>query len=185
MIDRLSTFSDPEIIKLINENFIPVAENDWYQRRRQDAVGTFFRDVANQGPRKGQGGATRQGHYALTASGKLLEYNNNRAKGRRLAMIQSALKKWEAMPAVERKPGAVEVPKLKTSDLDKKYARLMPEGTVVLKTSTRLLKAGAQFSAISKEENTHGWGHLAAHNQMWLQAKEGRATAQAGQCGAS
>ena len=78
MIDRLSTFSNPEIIKLINDNFIPVAENDWYQRRREDAVGKFFRGVADQGPRKGEGGSTRQGHYAFTAGGKLLAYNNNR-----------------------------------------------------------------------------------------------------------
>ena len=40
-----------------------------YQRRRQDAEGEFFRKVADQGPRKGKGGATRQGIYCFTASG--------------------------------------------------------------------------------------------------------------------
>jgi len=173
VIDRLSTFSDPKIIKLINENFIPVAENDWYQRRRQDAVGEFFRNVADQGPRKGQGGSTRQGHYTLTADGKLLGYNNNRGAGRHAGMIDAALKKWQQLPKESRAPGAVKVPLLKPDQLDKKYARLMPEGTVVLKTSTRLLKQnGILFSALPKDENSHGWGHLAAHNQVWLQAKE-------------
>jgi hypothetical protein len=173
VIDRLSTFSDPEIIKLINEHFIPVAENDWYQRRRQDAVGEFFRKVADQGPRKGQGGSTRQGHYALTAGGTLLEYNNNRGSEKHSGMIKSALKKWNALPEAQRKPGAVKVDALGTDQLDKKYARLMPEGTVVLKTSTRLLKRTAiGYAPIAKEENTHNWGHLAAHNQVWLQAKE-------------
>ena len=47
-------FSDPEIIKLATEDFVPVTGDDWYQRRRQDAEGEFFRKVADQGPRKGR-----------------------------------------------------------------------------------------------------------------------------------
>lgn len=173
MIDRLSTFSNPQIIKLINENFIPVAENDWYQRRRQDAVGTFFRSVADQGPRKGQGGSTRQGHYAMTAGGKLLAYNNNRGSERHAGMLKDALRKWDALPASDRKPGAVKVAALKPDQLDKKYARIMPQGTVVLKSSTRLLKqSGVLFTACGADDHPNQWGHLAAHNSVWLQAKE-------------
>ncbi|MCP4848869.1 MAG: hypothetical protein GY899_13080, partial [Verrucomicrobiaceae bacterium] len=77
----MSSFSNPDIINTIRENFIPATDNDWYNRRRQDAAGKFFRSVAAQGPRKGNG--TRQGHYILTASGKLLGYNNNRSLERR------------------------------------------------------------------------------------------------------
>ena len=173
MIDRLSTFSNPQIIKLITENFIPVAENDWYQRRRQDAVGEFFRSVADQGPRKGKGGSTRQGLYALTADGKLLVYNNNRSAEKHLSAIKGALQKWKALPVSSRKPGAIKVPPLSADQLDKKYARIRPEGTVVLRTSTRLLnRNGSVFAACSAEENSHSWGHLAAHNTIWLQAEE-------------
>lgn len=173
MIDRLSTFSDPEIIRLINDSFIPVAENDWFQRRRQDAVGEFFRSVADQGPRKGEGGSTRQGHYAMTADGKLLAYNNNRGAGRHAAMLEDALRKWEAIPAEQRAPGAVKVAALGADQLDQKYARAMPPGTVVLKTSTRLLKqVGGRLLPCGADDHPNGWGHLAAHNQMWLQAKE-------------
>lgn len=173
MIDRLSTFSDPEIIRLINENFIPVAENDWFQRRRQDAVGEFFRSVANQGPRKGAGGSTRQGHYALTAGGRLLAFNNNRGAEKHAAMLRRALEEWQALPAAQRAPGAVEVEMLDAGQLDKKYAQLMPEATVVLKTSTRLLKQeGGELVACGADDHPNGWGHLAAHNQMWLQASE-------------
>ncbi|MGI9240692.1 MAG: hypothetical protein ACR2RV_07820 [Verrucomicrobiales bacterium] len=173
MIDRLSTFSDPKIIRVINDNFIPVAENDWFQRRRQDAVGEFFRGVADQGPRKGAGGSTRQGHYALTADGKLLAYNNNRGAGKHAAMLESALKKWEAIPAELRAPGAVKVADLAADQLDQKYARAMPPGTVVLKTSTRLLKmADGHLVPCGADDHPNGWGHLAAHNQMWLQAQE-------------
>jgi len=173
VIDRLSTFSNPEIIKLINENFIPVAENDWYQRRRKDAVGEFFRSVADQGPRKGQGGSTRQGHYALTADGKLLAYNNNRGAERHAGMLRDALKKWSALPAGERQPGAVKVAALKPEQLDKQFARLIPPGTVILDSSTRLLKqSGSLFSACGADDHPNEWGHLAAPNHVWLQAQE-------------
>ena len=64
------------MIRLATEEFIPVAADDWYQRRRDDAEGKFFRSVADQGPRKGIGGDTRQGIYCLTADGKLLAYRN-------------------------------------------------------------------------------------------------------------
>ena len=56
---------------MAQEQFVPVTADDWYQRRRQDAEGKFFRQVADQGPRKGQGGSTRQGIYVLTADGEL------------------------------------------------------------------------------------------------------------------
>ena len=46
---------------MANEEYIAVAGDDWYQRRRDDAEGQFFRRVADQGPRKGTGGSTRQG----------------------------------------------------------------------------------------------------------------------------
>ena len=56
---RELTFADSKIIDVVNKNFVPVALVDWFQRRRQDAEGEFFRKVADQGPRKGQGVGTR------------------------------------------------------------------------------------------------------------------------------
>lgn len=62
---------------------------------------------------------------------------------------------------------------LDAGKLDKRYAQLMPEATVVLKTSTRLLKLeGGELVACGADDHPNGWGHLAAHNQMWLQASE-------------
>lgn len=61
---------------MIRERFIPVTGDDWYRRRRDDAVGRFFRAVSDQGPRKGRD-QTRQGLYVLTASGKLLAFRNH------------------------------------------------------------------------------------------------------------
>ncbi len=62
---------------MATHDYVAVAADDWYQRRRRDDEGEFFRAVANQGPRKGGiDGDTRQGIYILTAGGKLLDYRN-------------------------------------------------------------------------------------------------------------
>ena len=74
---RVSTFADPEVLKLTQTDFVPVSTDDWYTRRRQDFEGEFFRKVADQSPRKGLNGATRQGIYVFTADGELLAFKNN------------------------------------------------------------------------------------------------------------
>src|SRR5262245_14476703 len=125
------------MIRLATKDFIPVAGDDWYQRRREDDEGTFFRSVANQGPRKGAGGSTRQGIYLFTASGKLLAYRNHRAPKVMLDTVRLALRRWNALPAEERKPGAVKVPEL--GKVDARYVRTPPPGGLVLNVFTRIL----------------------------------------------
>ena len=92
------------------EDFVPVTMDDWYQRRRQDAEGEFFRKVASQGPRKGQGGGTRQGIYVFTADGELLSYKN---AGQNADVTRDELKRglarFRKLPATRREPGAVKV----------------------------------------------------------------------------
>lgn len=81
MLDRESTFADPEIVKLLQTKFIPVAIDQAYQRRQKDAEGDFYRKIAGQGPRSNFR-STTQGLYAATPDGKLLFYNNNRGPER-------------------------------------------------------------------------------------------------------
>ncbi|MGB0775304.1 MAG: hypothetical protein ACPGUY_05625 [Akkermansiaceae bacterium] len=164
MTDRLLVFSNPEVQKLLKEKFIPVAANDWYQRRRQDAEGEFFRSVANQGPRKGQGGGTRQGHYVLSASGTLLGYNNNRGPARRLKMMRNALSLWNDLPAKAKKPTIPEIGKA-----DPKFQRLLPSGGQVIKAYTRCLEMrDGKLMAMGGEKV----GKLAAVDHLWLQKGE-------------
>ncbi|MFK7909080.1 MAG: hypothetical protein AB8F34_00605 [Akkermansiaceae bacterium] len=164
MTDRLLVFSNPEVQKLLKEKFIPVACNDWYQRRRQDAEGEFFRSVANQGPRKGQGGMTRQGHYVLTAGGKLLGFNNNRGAERRLKMMKSALAKWDSLPASEKD---TKVPA--HGKLDSKYHRALPDGAQVIKVTTRALEYDSGKYSPLKDEIP---GKLAAIDHLWIKKNE-------------
>lgn len=164
MTDRLLVFSNAEVQKLLSEKFIPVACNDWYQRRRQDAEGEFFRSVANQGPRKGQGGSTRQGHYVFTAGGKLLGFNNNRGPERRLGMMRDALKKWNDLPPAEKTANVPDHGKL-----DAKYHRALPKNAQVIKVFTRALEQNQdKFSHLN--ENIPG--KLAAVDHLWMTESE-------------
>src|SRR5438093_5498858 len=97
---------------MATERYIAVAGDDWYQRRRQDAEGEFFRKVADQGPRKGEGGSTRQGIYIFTPGGKLLAYRNHQDPDVMRSVLQQGLKAWNKLPENERKPGALKVPPL-------------------------------------------------------------------------
>jgi hypothetical protein len=77
VLDRASTFAQPGIIALLQSRIIPVALDQAYERRQQDAEGEFYRRIAAQGPRH-DFEATTQGFYLATASGQLLLYMNNR-----------------------------------------------------------------------------------------------------------
>src|SRR5947209_13762832 len=111
---------------MAREDFIPVSADDWYERRRKDAVGEFFRKVADQGPRKGEGGSTRQGIYCLTASGKLLAYKNATDPTVMKETLRRGLAEWKRLPASERTPGAVKVED--SGKTDARYTRTPPEG---------------------------------------------------------
>ena len=68
MLDRESTFADPDIVKMLKSRFIPVAIDQAYQRRQKDAEGEFYRKIAGQSPRNNFN-STTQGFYVATASG--------------------------------------------------------------------------------------------------------------------
>ena len=162
MADRLLVFGNPEVQRALKEDFIPVAADDWYQRRRKDAEGDFFRKVAGQGPR--YGGGTKQGHYVFTAQGRLLGYNNNRGPERRLHMMRDALKKWEAI-SKEEKEAKIE----DRGKLDAKYARQLPNDVQVVKVSSRILEEdGGKLVALSEQKI----GTLAAVDHLWLKKEE-------------
>src|SRR5687767_6029571 len=117
---------------MATEDFVPVTMDDWYQRRRQDAEGEFFRKVAGQGPRKGQGGSTRQGIYVFTADGELLSYKN---AGQHAEVTRDELKRglarFRKLPADRRTPGAVEVGE--PGKLDPNYTRTPPAGGLIVR----------------------------------------------------
>lgn len=162
MADRLLVFANEEVQKLLKEEFVAVAADDWYQRRRKDEVGKFFRKVASQGPRDPN--QTQQGHYVFTAKGTLLGFNNNRGPEKRLAMMKEALKKWEALPEVEK---TVEVPEKGKSD--ERYHHELPEGGQIVKVFTRCLEAReGRLQKLAADKV----GNQAAVDHLWFQQAE-------------
>lgn len=168
---RELTFADAKIIALVNDNFIAVAADDWFQRRRQDDEGEFFRKVADQGPRKGQGGSTRQGIYAFTADGRLLQYRNHQDPDVMRGFLQTALKAWKNLPAEQRKQGAVEVGDAKK--VDPRYAPQLPKDALIVNVHARILDRADDFFRHGVSQ--FPGGQRASHDHLWIKAEEWQA----------
>lgn len=167
MAGRARAFADPEIVRLAKETFVAVACDDWYQRRRQDAEGEFFRKVADQGPRKGNG--TRQGVYCLTADGRLLAYRpGDVAVEYMLETLQRGLAAWEKIPAAQRKPGAVAVGD--AGKIDARFDRQPPKGGLILRVYVRALERdGETFRDSDCDKERGGQSQL---DHLWLTERE-------------
>lgn len=151
---------------MATDDYVPVAADDWYQRRRDDAEGKFIRSVADQGPRKGQGGSTRQGIYCFTADGKLLAYKNaGQAPDVMRETLRQGLRAWEKLPAESRKPGVVKVNDLEK--IDARYTRTLPPGGLIVNVYTRILDRGDEGKLCKGTCKTLG-GDAAARDHLWL-----------------
>jgi hypothetical protein len=154
---------------MANEEFVPVAADDWYQRRREDEVGKFFIGVANQGPRKGEGGSTRQGIYCFTADGRLLAYKNAGQNPEVMRQtLRQALQEWKKLPAERRKPGAAKVED--AGKVDERFARTPPPGGLIVNVSTRILDR--KDGELCKGTCRTPGGDQAARDHLWLTEAE-------------
>src|SRR5438552_14377686 len=123
---------------MASADYVAVTGDDWYQRRRDDAEGQFFRKVADQGPRKSHDGSTRQGIYCFTADGELLAYKNAGQDANVMREVfKQGLAKWDRLPAERRRPGAVKVGE--PGRADARYSRTPPPGGLILTAYTRIL----------------------------------------------
>lgn len=166
---RVSTFSDPEVIRMTLNDFIPVCTDDWYTRRRNDAEGKFFRAVADQGPRKGENGGTRQGIYVFTADGQLLGFKNAGQDAKVMkGVFRDSLAKFQRLPERSRKPGAVEVGDPGKPDVF--YVRTIPENGLVLRAHARILDKKDDKLCVGDCEFLGG--NRASRDFVWLRDKE-------------
>lgn len=80
---------------MLKEDFVPVAIDQWYERRQKDAKGEFYRKIAGQGPRN-DFRHTTQGHYVCDATGKLFGFNGNHIDPNRVKEImRKAIKEFD------------------------------------------------------------------------------------------
>src|SRR5437867_11155615 len=115
---------------MATEDYVPVTGDDWYQRRRDDAEGRFFRTVSDQagrGSRDASGGSTRQGIYCFSAIGKLLAYKTaGQAPDVMRDVLRHGLAAWRRLPEAERRPGTIKIEDVQK--LDGRYTRTPPAG---------------------------------------------------------
>lgn len=168
-------FADAEIIQLAKTVFVPVCADDWYQRRRRDAEGRFWKAIVRQGPRA-EDASTHQGIYLFSADGELLSFKNagNDAKATR-EQLASALRKWNDLPADRRAPGAVAVED--HGPLDPDYGRTPPAGGLVARVHARILDR--QGDGYAKGACDFLGGDKSARDFLWLTAADVAAMAPA------
>ena len=97
MAGRARAFSDPTVIRLVSDRFVPVAEDSDALDQQEDDKGVFFRHIAEQGHYGGRTYPTRdsQGSYVFTADGRFLASINTRNPKAMAAMLKAALARWE------------------------------------------------------------------------------------------
>lgn len=171
MVGRASAFADPEIIKMCRNDFVPVTGDDWYQRRRKDAEGAFFRKLTEA---VGKQGHTYQGIYLFAADGTALAYKNSGHDPQFTRdMMRQALAAFARLPAA--RPGAVKVEGAGEPDPD--YSRAPPDGGLILKAYTRILDfKGSEY--VPGTCKAFG-GEKAARDHVWITRDEVAALAPA------
>jgi hypothetical protein len=159
---------------MATEDYVPVAADDWYQRRRDDVEGQFFRAVADQGPRKGAGGSTRQGIYCPTADGTLLAYKNaGQAPDVMRDVLRQGLRAWRQLSTERRQPGAVAVAGADTTDA--RFTRTPPPGGLIVTVYARILdheKGASQLDAFCRGRCSVRGAEAAARDHLWLTKAE-------------
>ncbi|XAL98707.1 hypothetical protein OT109_14100 [Phycisphaeraceae bacterium D3-23] len=132
MFDRASTFADPEIVEMLQTEFVPVAIDQAYQRRQQDAEGAFYRRIASQGPRNDFANGTSQGFYIAQADGTMLLFNNNRNPERLRRLMREALTRHRAADEIEADP-------LEDGEPDERFNPSPPEGGLVVRVRAKVM----------------------------------------------
>jgi hypothetical protein len=169
---RALVFSNPQVIQLLQQRFVPYAGDQWYLHRRQDSEGEFFWKVVQQGHNRNQPlDNTRQGIYAASPDGHLLTDSvNTWSVERVLAMLATAEKAWQARraPAGESRPTSNDRPATANggAPLDPRFARALPEGGLALNVFSRIVEApGGQWTP----------NRATGRDHMWLTREEWRA----------
>jgi len=165
---RAQAFSDPEVIRLASEQFIPVAENCSPLQRQRDAKGDFFRLIAEQGHYAGRTFPTdtRQGYYAFTADGTLLAARNSRDPRQMEEMLHTALRRWSVLADTDDADGSA--PETLPDYAPARPSRY-PEGGLILQLAARDLPRAV-------DTRKDDWRKSAWNlDYAWFSAEEARA----------
>lgn len=159
MLDRASSFANPEIVSLLSERFVPVAIDQAYQRRQQDAEGEFYRKIADEGPRPvGDGGPTTQGHYVASPDGTFLGYRNHRDPSVLLDLLNESLAAYV--------PG--NTPAIRMADPDARWNPSPPENGLVVRVASRIMGGYDE----PKSDRERIFRSATGRDNLWVKAEE-------------
>jgi hypothetical protein len=160
VLDRASTFADPEIVQLLQTKFVPVAIDQYYQRQQKDPEGEFYRKLVAQGPWKDATGTT-QGLYIATADGKLLGFDNHRGPQHIRKLLKRSLLDFQ--PA--------KVPSIEPGRADPRFVRTPPQGGLVVRVTAKVLGG--------YEPTDDEWQQIfqsaLSRDNLWIRADEHKA----------
>lgn len=158
MLDRASTFANPDIVRFLQSKVIPVAIDQAYQRRQQDTEGDFYRKIVQQSPRKDFGNSTTQGLFLADADGTYLGFTNHRSPERVIQMLNDAYK---------NRPRKSYVP-LARERVDQQYNPQPPVGGLIVRVQARILDGydppESKFEQIFQT--------ALSRDNLWVTAKE-------------
>lgn len=125
-------FSNPEVVRRINAEFVPYAGDQWYLHRQKDADGEYFWKVAQQGHNRNRPpDTTRQGLYVATADGTLLGSDPYHSSlPRFFKLLDDSLKLARSVRSSE--------PPSPSGTPDRRFDRRLPPGVLVLNSFTRI-----------------------------------------------
>lgn len=160
MVDRASTFANPQIIEQLKNDFVTVAIDQAYQRRQKDAEGDFFRKVARSRGWKSNG-QTAQGMYIASANGELLAFTNHRSPQRVLRVLTGIPREPKSAAEIQDGPR------------DRQFNPDLPQDGLVIRANAKVL------SGYDKPQNDHdrAMQNAISRDNFWIWKDEHKAIA--------
>lgn len=164
MTGRALVFSNPEVIRRLQNAFVPYAGDKWYLNRQSDGDGKFFRDMARQreGDDQNGDGTGPQGLYVALPDGTLLAYDHFHPSPERLL----ALLKQAEIQAKKTPLQSAAVVTAAATAADPQFVRQPPQGGLVLNVFSRIPLPPPPGQAWNPNQAT-GRDHLWVTRDEW------------------
>lgn len=148
----MSAFNDPEVIEMLQTQFVPVAVDGGMTGRRKDPEGEFYRKFADT-----------QARYVAAADGTSL--------AKKTWAPSPHLNKWmkEALARFEKLPAAAKSPAVDAAEVGKSTRPVAPKGGLVLTVTSRFLNGHEVASAANEQ-----CAQLPGYDRVWLTRGEWR-----------
>lgn len=148
----MSAFNNPEVIRMLQNDFIPAAVDGGMTRRRKDPEGEFYLKFADT-----------QARYVAAADGTSLAKKTWAPSPHLNRWMKDALARFEKLPAASKRPV------VDASEASKSTRPMAPAGGLVLTEFSRLLKGQEVASAANAQ-----CARLPAYDRVWLTRAEWR-----------